>query len=560
MSKITPLFSPRQPRFSSKQCNLFLICILFFSIPILLSVLSWKHETLVPFVTRKVQVEITKSSWFEVITKGITGTNKIKVGLVNFNTRVDDNLYQQLDALNRKVEVVSVHFDHVNGSLKWEDFFPEWINEDSKLGSQPKCPEMPMPQLKDYGDVNVVVARVPCGVRDVFRLQVNLVVGNLAAENGWVTELENNLRKVYVVFIGSCGPMVEIFRCDDLLMHEGEYWVYEPDLKSLKQQMLMPVGSCQIAPGYSKTGKELWRPHFQKFAYVTILHSSEAYVCGAIALAHSIPPFEDQNHPAPDLLLLVDNSIGRDSIRGLKAAGWKIKHLQNISNPFAQKDAYNNEWNYSKLQIWQLTMYEKIIFIDPNVLILKNIENFFAYPQLSAAPDEIETLFNSGFMIIEPSQCMFDDMMQKIYKVQSYNNEDDQDYYLNEIFTWWHRLSWKMNYLKYYKRQRGNNEKREVPKDVYGIHYFGLKPWMCYRDYDCNWDVEDHHIFASDSAHQRWWQVYDAMPKKLQSYCGLTKKIEEKIMKQRAKARNARLINGHWKIEIKDPRRKNMIG
>ncbi|KAK9215530.1 hypothetical protein WN944_007535 [Citrus x changshan-huyou] len=110
---------------------------------------------------------------------------------------------------------------------KWEDFFPEWIDEDYKW-APPACPEIPMP-AQDYRYLDVIVARVPCrgdgdaggGVRDVFRLQVNLVVANLAVESGWVKPDVD--RAVYVVFVGSCGATVEMFRCDDLVEHAGDY-------------------------------------------------------------------------------------------------------------------------------------------------------------------------------------------------------------------------------------------------------------------------------------------------------------------------------------------------
>ncbi|TKY61489.1 putative UDP-glucuronate:xylan alpha-glucuronosyltransferase 4 [Spatholobus suberectus] len=502
-----------------------------------------------------------RPAWFDVIAKGINNKKKIKVGLVNIDARVDGNLCEQVDALHPQVETVSIDFDRVDKNLKWEEIFPEWIDESGKWG-RPKCPNMPMPALENYRDLNVVVAKVSCGIRDVFRLQVNLVVANLAVESGWVTKIESDdHRNVYVVFVGSCGPMVEIFRCDDLLMHRGEFWVYKPDLSSLKQQTLMPVGSCQIAPGYAETGKEVWRAYLPqtskpnhtmrvpKLAYVTVLHSSEAYVCGAIALAQSIL---QTNTEIRDLLLLADKSIGPESIRGLKAAGWKIRRIQRIPSPFAKKGAYN-EWNYSKLRIWQLTMYDKIIFIDSDLLVLRSIDHLFVYPQLSAAPND-NTLFNSGLMVIEPSQCMFENMMNRTSKVSSYNGGDQG--FLNEIFTWWHRLPTKLNHMKSFRRQRGN-EKHEVPDDVYAIHYLGLKPWMCYRDYDCNWDMQDRHIYASDSAHKRWWQVYDAMPKELQSYCGLTEKMNQRIVKWRRKARNASLSDGHWKIKVEDPRREH---
>ena len=249
---MAPRHSPSQSHNSSSKQKRFLICLLLVSMPFLLFVISVKRQR---FAARtgsldQVHVKKEKPSWFDVIAKGIN-EEKIKVGLVNIH---DGNLHEQLGSLHPQVETVSVNFDHVNENLKWEDLYPEWIDEDGKWG-RPKCPAMPMPALEGYQGLNVVVAKVPCEIKDVFRLQVNLVVANLAVDSGWVTRMEFDHRKVYVVFVGSCGPMEEIFRCDDLLMHQGGYWVYKPDLRSLKQKTLMPVGSCQIAPGYAETGK-----------------------------------------------------------------------------------------------------------------------------------------------------------------------------------------------------------------------------------------------------------------------------------------------------------------
>ncbi|XP_045794156.1 putative UDP-glucuronate:xylan alpha-glucuronosyltransferase 4 [Trifolium pratense] len=552
---------------SKQRCFLILFLV---SIPFLMFVLSMKYQRVDVHLNTKPNSPKkylnTKPAWFEVIAKGFNGKTKIKIGLVNVNSRSMD---KQLHAIRPQVDIVPIHFDRLDENLKWSDFFPEWIDEENKW-DEPKCPDMPMPSLENYKDLDVVIAMVPCGeglgeekgIRDLFRLQVNLVVANLAVETKWQEKLES--RNMYVVFVGSCGPMSEIFRCDDLLMHQGDYWVYKPNLKRLKQKTLMPVGSCQISPGYAESGKETWRMsqisysnkivQVPKLAYVTVLHSSEDYVCGAIALAQSILLTRNTIFYPIDLVLLADDSIGPKSIRGLTDAGWKIKRVQRIESPFAKKTAYNR-WNYSKLRIWQLTMYDKIIFIDSDFLVLKNIDGFFAYPQLSAAPNE-NVIFNSGLIVVEPSQCMFGNMMNKTSKVKPYNGGDQG--FLNEIFTWWHRLPSKLNHMKSFT-QMDDNDKHEVPKDVYALHYLGLKPWTCYRDYDCNWDMQDHHIFASDSANEVWWRVYDTMPKNLQQYCALTKESNERNVKHRKRARNASFPDGHWRIEIKDPRKMKYL-
>lgn len=150
-----------------------------------------------------------------------------------------------------KFSLHQVHFDPVADYIKWKDLFPVWINE--KYPS--KCPEIQMPRFDDYQELDVILARVPCSRddegRDVFRLQVNLVVANLLLRS----RRKNNNSSVFAVFTGSCTPMWEIFRCDDLLWHEGNYWVYKPELKRLQQKVLMPVGTCQPAPAILEQGE-----------------------------------------------------------------------------------------------------------------------------------------------------------------------------------------------------------------------------------------------------------------------------------------------------------------
>ncbi|KAJ6757205.1 UDP-GLUCURONATE:XYLAN ALPHA-GLUCURONOSYLTRANSFERASE 5-RELATED [Salix koriyanagi] len=336
---------------------------------------SFKPQTAARNVKKPFSI-IKQKSWFDELIEKKIDSEPIKIGLVN----VDDHVKHAYDRMHGQLETVTVDFRPVSEELKWESFFPEWIDEDARW-HQPSCPEVPMPRLEDYGDLDVILARVPC------------VTNGLTKDGGD--------RTVYVIFMGSCGPMQEIFRCDDLMTRLGDYWVYKPELRRLRQKVQMPVGSCQIAPLDRFTGSQGIQRHpmaaqyfstrklidnilyHQRVAYATVLHSSEAYVCGAIALAQSII----QKNSTRDLVLLHDSSLSPQSLVGLRSAGWKTKLIQPIRSPFARKNSYN-EWNYSKLRLWQLTDYDKVIFIDADLIVLRNIDKFFAYPQLSAAPND----------------------------------------------------------------------------------------------------------------------------------------------------------------------------
>lgn len=279
-------------------------------------------------------------------------------------------------------------------------------------------------------------------------------------------------------------------------------------------------------------------------AYATVLHSSEAYVCGAIALAQSII----QSNTTKDLVLLADDHISPKSLEGLRSAGWKIKRIQRIRSPQSKKNSYN-EWNYSKLRLWQLTEYNKVMFIDSDLIVTRNLDHFFIYPQISAVANDGH-IFNSGLMLVEPSVCTFRTLMQKRWLVRSYNGGDQG--FLNEMFPWWHRLPQKTNHLKFF--QSPKNPKHQIPNDTYALHYLGIKPWLCYRDYDCNWDKPETQVFASDSANEKWWRVYNNMPQKLRQYCSLSPAMVKRITKYRKIAKDAKFPDGHWRIKVKDPR------
>ncbi|XVF57435.1 hypothetical protein PTKIN_Ptkin06aG0205000 [Pterospermum kingtungense] len=558
------------PPISNQKVLTLSLILLSLSLVILVIVFGSKYNVVDTLKLETNQPQVFKNPrWFDLIRDEINGKKKIKVGLVNFN---DEENSEYDEILNGSiVSTVHVHFNHVSKSTKWEDFFPEWIDEEHNSGRRTACPEIPMPRLRDYRDLDVVVARVPCegwtdkaGFRDVFRLQVNLVVANLLVGSGWV--MHDVSKAVYAVFIGSCGPMTEMFRCNDLLRKVGDHWVYKPELRRLKQKVLMPLGSCQIAHPYGQTGKEVWRPNagddenlevysefHQREAYVTVLHSSEAYVCGAIALAQSII----LSNSTRLLLLFHDQNISPKSLVGLRLAGWKTIQMERIRSPFAMKDSYN-EWSYSKLRIWLLKWLDKIIFIDPDILVFKNMDWLFVYPELSAASYD-RTFFNSGLMVIEPSLCFFEELMAKSFKMEPDNGGEQG--FVNEIFVWWHRLPSKVNFLKMFQGNTNNHQSNEmdIPDDVYAIHYLGVKPWMCYRDYDCNWDREEGQVFASDKAHEKWWQVYDEMPETLQQYCGLTEEMNWRIKKWRGIARNLSFPDEHWRIGVTDPRQYNLV-
>lgn len=212
----------------------------FFTFPFILFLIAFSFFIIrhLKLLHNELQIAVTypesatNPKWYDVVAQEL-GHENINIGLVN------------MDEMDTKGNKVNVQFDRVDEGVRWSDLFPEWITEDAPT----KCPKIPMPKLENYKDLDVVVARVPCresGLRDVFRLQVNLIVANLLVRSGRIENGEH--RGVFAVFIGSCEPaMWEIFRCDDVLLHVGDTWLYKPQVRRIKQKLLMPVGTCQLS-------------------------------------------------------------------------------------------------------------------------------------------------------------------------------------------------------------------------------------------------------------------------------------------------------------------------
>ncbi|WCJ35412.1 plant glycogenin-like starch initiation protein 2 [Euphorbia peplus] len=486
----------------------------------------------------------------------------MEIGMVN----MEEN---DVSEWKKHGEIINIHFQRVSPNFKWEHLFPEWIDEEEELEGT-SCPEIPMPDFKRYQDMDMIVAKLPCKYpqelwnREVFRLQVHLLAANLAIRKGkrdwkWKTK---------VVFWSKCRPMIEVFRCDDLVKQDGDWWFYEPQMARLEQKLSLPVGSCKLsmplwAQGIdeiydvSKIRRTTTPKKTKREAYATVLHSSESYVCGAISLAQSLR----QTGTTRDLILLIDDSISVSKRTALSLSGWKIRIIKRIRNPKAAKKSYN-EYNYSKFRLWQLTDYDKIIFIDSDIIVLKNLDMLFSFPQMSATGNDI-WIFNSGIMVIEPSNCTFKILMDRRKEIVSYNGGDQG--FLNEVFVWWHRLPRRVNFLKNFWANTSleASVKNELfgsdPPKVYSIHYLGLKPWKCYRDYDCNWNIGDQRVYASDVAHKRWWKFHDGMDENLKKFCGLNKQRKIELDWDRKMARKSGFIDQHWKINITDSRRKHLI-
>ncbi len=185
----------------------------------------------------------------------------------------------------------------------------------------------------------------------------------------------------------------------------------------------------------------------EKRAYVTVLTSTN-YLDGVRTLLFSLNKVES----AYPLVVVVPEHFDLSCQQILKAWGCEIVEYPNkiVSEELKQqnKRAYWND-TFFKLCVFDLVQYEKIIYIDLDMILLQNIDHLFENDHISAVQGG--KLFfhwediNSGLMVIKPNHKEFTDLInlvpmvcqKKIEVNEGFGDQDVISYYYKYINRQW---------------------------------------------------------------------------------------------------------------------------
>lgn len=230
-----------------------------------------------------------------------------------------------------------------------------------------------------------------------------------------------------------------------------------------------------------------------RYAFVTLVTNAD-YALGARALARSIR----LTGTAADIVVLCTGGVDVSALEPLRAFGCRVveTELLALSDDFNARHARRNVHekapftkgrkpafhspldNFCKLRLWQLTEYERCVFIDADALVLRNIDKLFLYPEFSAAPNVYESLadfhrLNSGVFVAEPSLETFGKMLVALDAPEAFWPRTDQTF-LQSFFPDWHGLPVTMNMLQYiWFNLPGLWDWRSIGV----LHYQYEKPW-----------------------------------------------------------------------------------
>ena len=228
------------------------------------------------------------------------------------------------------------------------------------------------------------------------------------------------------------------------------------------------------------------------FAYVTLVTNAD-YRLGALALARSLRAVGSQW----PLVVLATEAAG--SLAELESEGC---HVERVSRPGftdefqrrhergelharapytkGNKPAFHDPLdNFCKLSVWQLTQYERVVFLDADALVIKNIDKLFGYPEFSAAPNLYESLedmhrLNSGVFVAAPNADTYAAMLDRIDAPGKFWRRTDQTF-LESFFPDWHGLPYTYNTLQYVYF---NLPQMWHWSSIKVVHYQYEKPWQ----------------------------------------------------------------------------------
>ncbi|THG95865.1 hypothetical protein EW145_g7887, partial [Phellinidium pouzarii] len=222
------------------------------------------------------------------------------------------------------------------------------------------------------------------------------------------------------------------------------------------------------------------------YAFATLV-TSDHYLPGALAVAaalrevHPSPP-TDPEVPFQTVCIVTPETVDIKTVKHLRRAFDVVIGVEVIEEQTAaglqllgRPDLYTV---LTKLHVFRLTQYDKIIFLDADILPLRPLSHLFTLShEFSAVPDVgWPDIFNSGMMVLTPGEDKFN-VIKSLVKSKGTWDGGDQGV-LNE---WrgnnWNRLSFTYNttptsaygYAPAYER---------FGSQISALHFIGPnKPW-----------------------------------------------------------------------------------
>ena len=251
--------------------------------------------------------------------------------------------------------------------------------------------------------------------------------------------------------------------------------------------------------------------------YLTVI-TTDDYASGAAALWESLR----RTDPQYGLLVLITKHVSAACEAALQRAGLTTLRADQQLQRVEKGDRALRHWDntFGKLLMFELVQYEKIVYLDSDMLVLRNLDHLFEHPHMSAAvPDKLMpgheswVQLCSALMVIEPQAGLASAIMQHVPAVEKrMKSFSDQDL-LHEHFPDWPshpELELPQGYgvfadsIDRYVKRLGYNLNFAAPDErtIAAVHFVGSrKPWT-WSATEKNWRLIKYAVSGQSIALQ----------------------------------------------------------
>ncbi|KAL6076854.1 exostoses (multiple)-like 2 [Balamuthia mandrillaris] len=267
---------------------------------------------------------------------------------------------------------------------------------------------------------------------------------------------------------------------------------------------------CQHDSSHSKDatgggGKE-------RMAWLTATINDD-YVVPAVALAHSIQKFSC----VKTMLAIISDALSPSSRNALTRAGWQLLERPPLDCAHEGQEGIDDlakiRGAHMRFHAWNLTEYDRLIYMDCDIMLLDNVDELFEMPlehdeiyaSYFAAPGVVTWGLNSGIMVLRPSEATCVAMLKEWRALFSTTGcMNDQPY----LWIFFSQPGRQMRFLPY-----AYNVRKDVYHPMRVYHLAGPRPqkvWLYPRSREEAKNVPI--INTPEDVSSVWWfMFYDAL-------------------------------------------------
>jgi hypothetical protein len=176
-----------------------------------------------------------------------------------------------------------------------------------------------------------------------------------------------------------------------------------------------------------------------RFAYVMIHYEGtpkdDMYVLGTRVVIKSILDTGSKQ----DVVILCADNVRESTKKQFRDVGAIIKEVPNIPNPYKAtqqaRRTYKSrfEFTFNKLYIWNLVEYERVMYLDADNLIVRNVDELFLCGHYCNAFFN-PLFFHTGMMVVKPDHAIFHSLVESLLTVKIFSYDGADQGFLTAAF------------------------------------------------------------------------------------------------------------------------------